>query len=295
MTSQHPHQDLFFNIWTCLLRQKGYKQSYDDNMKQLEELLGFSCFEQDFLQVSFEKIDKLIQQGVDVNLPFPSVYEDNESALYQTLIESHYRNCDGASQVSIQYITELFYFLVERSNPNKDLILNYVYQKHQDYKMLEELLKQYVDRRDERNENDENDKNDNKEQIHLRSYNVDTDYLEILLGFSFLDLDIKFNYYHYNYDILPIESLLIEYILLSHSYDDVLDLDTIDMFDIFNNNERQVQAKNNIPLMKIYSPQPSFQNILIILREVLPYINIYEIEQEIEKTFEYFGFNKFNF
>lgn len=112
--------------------------------------------------------------------------------------------------------------------------------------------------------------------INLESYNIDTDYLEIFLGFSCIELERQITFGEKQHKVIPIESLIIYYIISMIEVDKNLRL--IDMVDIYRNQE---QLRDNILLMKKYSCPPSFQNILSILTDILSYNNYEFIKEEV--------------
>ena len=263
-------QDLFFEIWSNLLDQL----KNNNRPEHLEKLLNFSCFKEDFLQVSLNKIDELIEDGIDINLPFyihpPRGYTyTKENALRQTIqiynfgyINKYvYNNRD-----SKHYLEELIYYLLHRCQPDINIITFIVGHKKL-YKILEDLLKRF---------NGKIDFSDYKISTAYIGY-IETEYLEILLGFSCLDLDKKIIYSYRKISILPIESILIEYILnyaLEEYEESDKQSESNDFYSlgrykgVYNvYKERKTLIKNNIFLLKKYSPEPSYNEVLRIVKK----------------------------
>jgi len=243
-------QDLFFEIWSILLDQ------LNDNSKpeRLEEFLGFSCLEEDFLELSLNKINDLIDEGIiDINIPFyihpprGKMYIKGD-ALRQTIQHYNfgYRNKYVYNNMdSKDYLEELIYFLIEHCQPDIDTVKFIVGHKKL-YKILEELLKRF----------------DGK--IDLLDYKIESRYLEILVGFSCLELDKKIIYSYRKYHVLPIESLLIEYIFLEFEEEEsnnfYKDRGYKDSYNVYK--RRKTEIINNIFLLKKYSPEPSYEDVL---------------------------------
>jgi hypothetical protein len=261
-----PSQDLFFKIWSNLLDQ------IKDNSRpeQLEKLLNFSCFEKDFLQVSLNKIDDLIRDGIDINLPFyihpPHGYMyTKENALRQTIQIYNFGYFEYTNKYvyndkdSKSYLEELIYYLIERCQIDKNIIIFIIGHKKL-YKILEDLLKRF------------------EGKIDFSDYKISTTYigymeygyLEILLGFSCLDLDKKIFYSYRKTPILPIESILIEYIF-NYTLNYTLSCDysktEVGHPRKERDEERKTLIKNNIFLLKKYSPEPSYDQILTIVKK----------------------------
>jgi hypothetical protein len=270
-------QDLFFEIWSILLDQLKIKT----RPERLEKLLDFSCFEKDFLKVSLNKIDDLIKEGVDINIPFYILPPRGnryslDNALKKTISIYYFgyinREYVYGNKYSKDYLEELIYYLIERCRPDKNIIL-FIMNHKKLYKILEELLKRF------------------DEKIDLSNYNINTEYLEILLGFSCLELDKKITFSYRRPKALPIESLLIEYILnySTNNSNDNLE-ENLSSFD----KERMHQIINNISLLKKYSPEPSYDDVLKIVKGDLSlrinYKDINNINNVVSDVFYYFMF-----
>ena len=269
------HQDLFFEIWSILLDQL----KNNSRPERLEKLLDFSCCEQDFLQVSLNKIDQLIEEGIDINLHFPGDMYYNEitqNALYKTLclyIFGHSNKDAYNNMNSKDYLEELIYFLVHRCQPGNDII-KFMIGREKLYKILEELLKRF------------------EGKIEFENYNLFTKYLEILVGFSCIELNKKVTYSYRKNPALPIESLLIEYVS-SFIFDSSGPESISSYIEERNIKERYIQIRDNIFLLKPYSPNPSFKNVLEAVSKDLCFFKIEEefIVSYVTKTFYYFGFD----
>lgn len=275
-------QDIFFKIWSILLDQLKTKSKPE----HLEKLIGFSCLEEDFLKVSLNKIDELIAEGIDINLPFTGeiMHNDNNdnNALYKTLCLYYfgYNNKDIYNNMdSKDYLEELIYFLAYRCHPDIDII-KFMIGREKSYKILEELLKRF------------------EGKIYLSNFNINTKYLEILVGFLCLELDKNIIYSYRKYPVLPIEALLIEYFsnfIFNSSQNSVSSSDPESISSYIeerNIKDIYIQTRDNIFLLKPYSPNPSFRHVLDAVIKDLCFFKIKEedIRAYVIKTFSYFGF-----
>jgi hypothetical protein len=255
MTSQLK-QDLFFDIWSQILvdcRSISYKDHFEHHKKFQYKL-----------EKCFEKIDLLINEGVDINLPYNN---STYNPLSKTIYLSHY-------YLSCEYINQLIYFLIERCHPNEKDIENIIFGDYkgngEEYKILEELLKRF------------------EGKLTISDYNnyitVDTIYLEILVGFSCIEVDKKISYSYKKYQVFPIESLLIQYIISKIGITESSDDEKLD--------KRQIKIRDNIFVLKKYSPDPSYEDVVRIVNSLVNCLRLNKeyIIKQITKAFEHFDF-----
>jgi hypothetical protein len=209
----------------------GYTQEFQEIWSEL--ILGDQN-----LNEKFDEIDKLIEKGADINSPF---FNDLEgTALSQIIYELHY-----CSDLKKEYFLEMVYYILSKDSMSADSDCVFWCLSSKNYKLLEDILKKFDG------------------QIPFQQYQS-PDSLEIMLGYSCLDIYTKVNY-HLTYKkddgiwgktflILPIDVLFMNLILYFTGRG--------------NSVQSEEQIKYSIFLLKRYgSPEPSFSNIYKIIQD----------------------------
>ena len=195
----------------------------------------------------FKEIEYLIEEGANIN----ELYL-NEYNFYSPLCHALNKYCLDEDEDRLdlmiyknkrnEYLSELIYFLLSKNVIiNDDSIQLAVY--FEKYKLLEDMLRIKI------SSNDKNDKN----LMIICDRLLDTKYIEIMFGFSCININTKVRYVFnrkFVY-ILPIEILLLELSLY------------------FTRNDVNItNITNNISLFKKYGTiEPSFDRMIDILSD----------------------------
>jgi|LauGreDrversion4_2_1035121.scaffolds.fasta_scaffold18738_8 hypothetical protein len=252
----------------------------------------------EYLYYAFERIDELIKEGFDINSSIQDEHGDENHILSHILSEFHYRDCLFPEEK--EYMDEIFYFLSERVVPVEKSILEFQ-SCMTDYKILEEFLKRF-------------DKKISYNEYIRYCPNYHSSYLEVILGFSCLDINHKFNYikayqkngftFYCNHRILPLEASIIDLVYLLTKGDEIFRdeyrqnegvygengyIDEIDE-ELYIDCEKKMlyeEIVNYITFFKRYGKfEPSYLKIANILNEMFDDDNIFKYN--LKKSLEYY-------